>query len=229
LTPDPQAEHDVACAAEEAVMRWVPSIVTLGTVLALAGSAQAFSHAEVGDAGDLPGTAQAVFGVGPLESITGEITPVSDPDLYRITITDPGAFSATTVGGAAFDTQLFLFHLDGTGIASNDDSVGTQSTLPAGHALYSSLLAGEYLLGISGFNIDPFSGGSNIFACGFNVVCGPTDPGPLTSWMGGGNAGTYTITLTGAAGVVPEPTAALLFALGFGVIGSARRAGRARA
>ena len=45
------------------------------------------------------------------------------------------SFSATTVGGAGFDTQLFLFDDDGAGVArgkvANDDSSGTfQSTLP---------------------------------------------------------------------------------------------------
>jgi hypothetical protein len=95
--------------------------------------------------------------------------------------------------------------------------------------LYSGLLAGEYLLGISAFNNDPFSSGIQMFGgCGFSAVCGPTVAGALTSWgTSSGASGPYTITLTGASGVIPEPTAALLFALGFGVIGTTRRRARA--
>ncbi|MEP0877549.1 DVUA0089 family protein [Funiculus sociatus GB2-M2] len=83
-------------------------------------------------------------------------------------------FFATTVGGANFDTQLFLFDEDGILVAQNDDSSGTfQSTLPA-----STLESGTYFLAISSFNNDP-------------VGTPPSFPGS------GGGTGNYTIDLAG--------------------------------
>jgi hypothetical protein len=210
-------------------MRGFRCIVIAGLAALLAGPAQAFHFVETHDAGDLPNTAKKAVGEGVLESISGNLAS-RDIDLYKIVITDPASFSATSAGTTAFDTQLWLFRLNGTGIATNDDTgLDLFSTLPAGNVLYSGLLAGEYLLGISAFNNDPLSGGVAMFgSCGFSAVCGPTVAGALTGWTTNSTAGgDYTITLTGAGGVIPEPTAALLFALGFGVIGSARRRARA--
>jgi hypothetical protein len=212
-------------------MRGFRSIAIAGLAAALAGPAQAFHYVESGDAGELPGTAQTATGSGPLESISGRLE-AQNVDLFRILITDPAAFSATTAGTTAFDTQLWLFRADGTGIAANDDTGGSLfSTLPVGNALYSGLLVGEYLIGISAFNRDPLTGASQMFSgCGFSAVCGPTFAGALTGWTGNtAGSGPYTIHLTGAGGIIPEPTAALLFALGFGVIGGVTRRERARA
>ena len=210
-------------------MRGFRSIAMAGVMAALAGPAQAFHFVESVDAGLLPGTAKEIVGTGVLETISGNLT-AGDIDLYKITITNPATFSATTFGTTPLDTQLWLFRVNGTGIAANDDTgLDLYSTLPAGNALYSGLLAGEYLIGISAFNNDPFSSGIPMFGgCGFSAVCGPTVAGALTSWTtSSGASGPYVITLTGASGVIPEPTAALLFALGFGVIGSTRRRARA--
>jgi hypothetical protein len=209
-------------------MRGFRCIAIAGLAAVLAGPAQAFHFVETHDAGDLPSTAKKVVGQEVLESISGNLTS-RDIDLYKITITNPASFSATTFGTTPLDTQLWLFRIDGTGIAANDDTgLPLYSTLPAGNLLYSGLLAGEYLIGISAFDNDPRSGGSFMFGgCGFSSVCGPAVAGALTSWNTPSTAsGAYVITLTGAAGVVPEPTAALLFALGFGVIGSTRRRAR---
>src|SRR5262245_62140467 len=100
-------------------------------------SALAVSWAEIGDAGDLPGTAQIAVGSNPLTQITGSLG-LMDGDLYRIHISSPSTFSATTVGagGTLIDSQLFLFDSAGMGIYANDDQIGgggTRSTLPAGH------------------------------------------------------------------------------------------------
>ena len=164
-------------------MRGFRSMVIAGLMAALAGPAQAFHFVETGDAGQLPGTAKPAIGTGVLETISGSLAS-QDIDLYKIVITDPASFSATTLGTAAFDTQIWLFHLNGTGIAANDDTgINLYSTLPAGNPLYSGLLAGEYLLGITAFDNDPLSGGVAMFGgCGFSAVCGPSIPGALTSW-----------------------------------------------
>ncbi|MEP0852475.1 DVUA0089 family protein [Funiculus sociatus GB1-A4] len=94
--------------------------------------------------------------------------------MFQITLSGEEDFFATTVGGANFDTQLFLFDEDGILVAQNDDSSGTfQSTLPA-----STLESGTYFLAISSFNNDP-------------VGTPPVFPG------NGGDTGNYTIDLAG--------------------------------
>jgi Ca2+-binding RTX toxin-like protein len=131
------------------------------------------SVAESDDAGQLPFEAQVI--APGIESITGEISVGNDVDLFQITL-DGGMFSATTLGQAAFDTQLFLFDENGSLVAGNDDSGGTlQSTLEL-----SPIDPGTYFLAISSFNNDPVS--ESIFG-------GFTGDGFST--------GSYSIELTG--------------------------------
>ncbi len=170
---------------------------------------------ETGDAGSLPGSAQVTTGDAPLTSISGELTTGADEDMYLIEIIDPGAFSATTVGGAAFDTQLFLFDSSGFGVYANDDTVDSlQSTLPAGDA-NGPAAPGLYYLAISQYDNDPLSPGGLIFpGAVFVGVEGPTGPGGLqavSDWSGSNEAGgSYSIQLSGAVPAiidsVPEPT-----------------------
>jgi hypothetical protein len=131
---------------------------------------------EFGDAGQVLGNAQVIAGgSGTLDSITGTISGINDVDVFQITL-EGGAFSATTVGGASFDTQLFLFDSSGNQVLSNDDtfspSFSLQSTISA------SLDAGNYFLAISSFNNDP-------------VGIPPSFPG------NGFSSGSYTIDLAG--------------------------------
>jgi hypothetical protein len=130
--------------------------------------------------------------------------------MYRICLKGGRTFSATTVGGAQFDTQLFLFDRQGIGVYANDD-VGSdggstyivQSTLPAGHAL-TPQYRGKYYLAISAYNNDPVSAGGRIFPNegSFTDVVAASGPGggsKITGWSNeGGAAGVYTIRLTGA-------------------------------
>lgn len=190
--------------------------------------AAAQTHTEVGDAGELISTAQDTSGSGsgPLTKIDGTITP-SNADMYCIKIT--GAFSATTVGGATWDTQLFLFDSAGMGIFANDDSASTfQSTISGAPA------PGTYFLAISPFDYDPVSAGGLIFPSSpFSGLYGPTGPGgasPHTGWTGGGGpaSASYSIFLTGvefcdSAHVIPEPATMVLLAPGLAVIGLLRR------
>src|SRR5262249_40505363 len=115
---------------------------------------------EVGDAGSAGiGAAQVTMAsppgiVNPLTAITGALGR-QDSDLYAIFIFDPAGFSATTVGGATFDTQLQLFNAAGIGVMFNDDVISTsrQSLLPtvAGGRPASIALTtpGIYYIGIS--------------------------------------------------------------------------------
>jgi hypothetical protein len=226
------------------MVKILKSVLALLAVLAFVSVANAGGiWMEVGDAGDLPSTAQIIemSGGGGLVAITGSIATTTDADMYCFSITSPATFSATTVGtpGTLGDTQLRLFRGDltppsGIGIASNDDSVGLRSTLPAGSPLYATLPAGNYCVAISGFDRDPVSPGGEIFPDTFAGVFGPTGPGggmAITGWAGTSATGTYTIALTGAAfkdvaGAVPEPGSFAL--LGLGVIGLAAYTWRRR-
>lgn len=190
---------------------WARRTLTTAAVLAsalvlTAQQAMAVTHTEIGDAPSLP-PGQAPAGSGALDSISGSLGPGDMEDLYRICVVG-NTFSATTIGGATFDTQLFLFREDGTGLAqgtvSNDDSsVYILSTLPPGGTSLTnggtlSYPPGVYYLGISGFDRDPLSGENLIFPDEGGAVGPNPGVGPLTAWSGDGEVGSYTITLTGA-------------------------------
>jgi hypothetical protein len=184
--------------------------LTIGTlsvlVLAVAvPAALAAPWTEVGDAGSLRGTAQAVVGDGALTSISGSIGDPNDEDMYKICLRGGKRFSATTDGGATFDTQLFLFNASGRGVYMNDDIGGdpynVQSRLPRMQPL-TPRQAGIYFLAISAFDNDPVNArGQMIFPDEpFDVVHGPARPGArVRGWDEGGlESGSYTITLRGA-------------------------------
>lgn len=204
------------------------SLVAMAVVF-LTRDASALPLFEIGDAGALPGTAQSAVGVGPLTSITGVLQTGSDADMFQIFITGGGTFSATTVGGVSFDTELFLLNAAGFGIYAQDDvsSSDAPSTLPSGHAL-TPAASGEFLLVITRCCVEPANALGKIFdASGNNTaVVGPVGPGgsaAITTYSGAsqGSAGAYVITLTGAeflpAAPLPEPASLLLLAGGLGV------------
>jgi hypothetical protein len=180
-------------------------------LLAFPAVALAVTWTEVGDAGDLPSSAQVVTGEGPVTSISGTLSDANDEDMYALCLVGGKTFSARTHGSAVIDPQLFLFDAAGLGVYANDDDgpVLQQSALPAGHAL-TPTVPGIYYLAISAWNNDPVSSGGRIFPddpVSNNMAVGPTGPGgssPISGWTNGGLAvsiaagGGYTITLTGA-------------------------------
>jgi hypothetical protein len=181
-----------------------------GAGLAVAAAAHGQQWMESGDAGDLPGSAQAALGTGSLQLITGTID-ASDADMFQIAICDFASFSATTVGQTTVDTQLFLFDASGLGVVSDDDTLnmGTQSTIPTGYVFTN----GIYYLALSAYNRDPMSAGGSIFdPPAFTTVQVPNGPGagqPVSSWDGtSGSTGPYGIALTGACMVDPAATGA---------------------
>lgn len=161
---------------------------------------------ENNDAGQSLSKAQVIpSGSASLGSIDGKLSSGKDVDLFKITLTG-GAFSASTVGGAEFDSQLFLFDETGIGVLANDQASNTaQSTLSA-----DSLDPGTYYLAISSFNNDPISKGGLIFPdTPFDQVLGPTGPGggsPLSGFQGQGFVGNgdYTIALNGVSTAPPK-------------------------
>jgi len=193
--------------------------------LAIAGSNALGAWTEVGDAGDLPGTAQAVVGSGPLDAIFGVMND-PDVDMYQIYIYDPVGFSAYAIG---FDPQLFLFDQAGMGVYANDDGgiSGLNAFLPAGNT-YSPTTPGIYYLAVSEYDLDAYSASGLIFPSSpFGQVFGPTGLGggnPISSWSGGtwGYGGEYTIELTGAS-YIPAPGAILLGSIGLGLVNWLRR------
>ncbi len=196
-------------------------LTAISVPIAVLSSNQALAarFTETGDAGETMSTAQPVILPDslPLDSIFGTLN--GDADLFQISLTGGQSFSATTVGGADFDTQLFLFDSAGKGIYANDNASSTpgfnQSTLPTGG--FSPTESGIYYLGISGFDYDPVSVGGKIFPdfpdVAFNQVVGPTGSGggsPLSGFDGAilDKGGSYTIAVTGAK-AVPEPSSVL--------------------
>lgn len=160
-----------------------------------------------GDAGDLPNNAQNVYSSAatPCETRVNPITGnngASDVDLFVICITDPSQFVASTVGGATWDTQLWLFRCDGTGVVFNDDSAGLQSRIDNSTNCIQE--AGIYMLGISRYNRDAVDANGQLLwnNSPFSAVRCPDGPGasnPLAGWTGETSAGgAYTITLRGA-------------------------------
>ncbi|MBW0093802.1 DVUA0089 family protein [Pseudonocardia sp. KRD-184] len=195
-------------------MRRVGVVGATAVLLLGLGAPQALAApvTEIGDAPSLP-PGQTPAGSGPLTSISGQTGGDDREDLYRICVTGD-SFSATTVGSAGFDTQLFLFADDGTGMAAgkvaNDDLPGTglASTLPSGGATLDdgstlSYPPGVYYLALSRFDSDPVDadGRPSFVGPNFNFAAPNPGAGPLAGWTGPVVAagGAYTITLTGAA------------------------------
>ncbi|NES82734.1 MAG: hypothetical protein F6K10_15745, partial [Moorea sp. SIO2B7] len=171
--------------------------------LGIAGTAQAATFNEVGDAGQTLGTAKSL-GNG-ITQINGT-RDGDDPDLYSF-FWNGGTFSADTLGSSLFDTQLFLFDSDGLGVIANDDGgFPFPDVFRSGFSI--NLSQGLYYLGITEFNSDPFSSGGTIFAGGFGSDQTPTGPGgalPLNGWSAASTSGgSYQINISGTA-AVPEP------------------------
>lgn len=175
------------------------ALLAFTAACALFAGAQAQTWYEQGDAGDLPETAQST-GSGALSDIQGTLD-TNDVDMYAIYITDPASFSASTVGGATWDTQLFLFDADGRGIVAEDDTGGLQSTINNANNCIPG--PGVYYLAITRYNKDPLgcNDGGLWSSNDNNCPNGPESTSRVASWTTSTTAaGTYTIFLTGVAG-----------------------------
>jgi hypothetical protein len=173
-----------------------------------AGTTQAATWTEVGDAGELLPTSQTTFGSGLLDSISGTLIDLGDEiddiDLYQIFIHDTDAFSVTVSASLSEDNdaQLFLFDADGFLTLSDDD--GGDGLLPQfDPGELSGLSTGIYYLAFNLFDTEPNS----------NPLAGwDRDPSPFQT-------GPYTLSLTGtkfaSSATVPEPSTIL----GLGVLG----------
>ena len=168
--------------------------------------AQAWNEGDHGDAGELPATAQVCTGFGLLSEISGTLDPLRDADAFVIRIIDPAGFSAATVGGTGFDTQLFLFDGEGAGVAANDDEVGGTSLQSRVTGQFVSG-PGEHILCVSRYNRDPVNAAGELIWLDspFRAERRPDGPGEasgdivLAGWVNSVTlpAGTYQIVLTG--------------------------------
>ncbi|MBD1929611.1 filamentous hemagglutinin N-terminal domain-containing protein [Trichocoleus sp. FACHB-90] len=168
---------------------------------------------EVGDAGQLPDTAQAVNSATDgtsLNAISGNLDNVNDIDLYQMFLTQGVPFAASTVNGTRWeDTQLFLFDGSGLGLSSNNDIVDSiiqHSTVPLSEPFIPAA-SGIYYLGISLFPNNPRSPQGYIFGASGE----PNGSGsglPLSDWdanVNGCCSATYTITLTPQTSLQVQP------------------------
>ncbi len=167
---------------------------------------------ETADAGGLPADATVAAGSGALNNIYGSMGSESDVDMYRIQICQPGQFSATTTNpDTQLDTRLWLFYLDGHGIAFNDDNPDALDyTSRLTHTFTAALPAGEYLIAISQYSVSPVDAQQQLlwFDSPLTVERAPDGPGhafAVASWIDAGSAfGSYHIQLTGACWIGQE-------------------------
>ncbi len=193
-------------------------LVALALIAATAWTAFAGpTFEEVPDAGSTPATAQPVTGSGASGKIKGDLTAAADAsdfeDMYLICITNPEQFSATVDPVATdFNTQLWLFKLDGKGLLSNDNdaasfpTVFSKLTPNATDGSGASLVTpGLYFLAISTKDSIPVSQAGPIFhdaSPNGTEVSGPDGAGgafPIQTWSHGGVApgGHYAINVSG--------------------------------
>ena len=160
-----------------------------------------------GDAGDLPETAQST-GSDPITKIRGTIGGANDVDVYAIYISDPDAFSATTIGGTTLDTALWLFDEDGKGVVHNDDNpdanTGFQSRID--NRTNCITQPGRYYLAVSLSGRRAAGCGDGLIwattpARGVRCPDGPESASRVAGWSGtSSSTGTYIIFLTGVSG-----------------------------
>ncbi|MCB9878807.1 MAG: hypothetical protein H6835_14525 [Planctomycetes bacterium] len=175
--------------------------VILSAVLSLAVTATAQSWGEIGDAGDLPATAQVVAGTGTLTSLAG--TLASGADMYLIEVRDSAAFVAEITAGTMIDPIMCLFDDEGRAVVFSDDSPG--SFLPRITGSYVPA-PGRYYLAIAGYGSVPIAANGLIFQ-GVGFQFEPSGAGRrecITAWLGtSSQTGTYHVSLQGA-GFVQE-------------------------
>ncbi len=188
--------------------------VPVSAVGSLSGSAGATVTVGVDNAGQSIATANK-RGDGTSTTLTGSLSSANDVDIHAICVFDTSAaFDANVVGGASFDSQMFLFDGTGTGVLMDDDEPLPGTTLQSRITGVAFTLPGTVAyLAISRFDNDPVNDDAPAHEIWndqpFDVVRAPdgTDAGGdfvLAGWNGTTAAGgAYTITLTGASQLCP--------------------------
>ena len=160
------------------------------------------------DAGGTPGSAANILGMGPLFTISGNLSQAFGPgvadleDMFLIRITDALAFSASSQDPTTtFDTQLWLFRFDeldplmnGLGLLGNNDAMMGNSTSLLGPMSDDGtgimLTEGLYYLAISG-GAGPLTGrvpGAEVPVIGLSEIFDLATPTELSGPDGPGGA-----------------------------------------
>lgn len=155
---------------------------------------------EVG-AGSTSTSSETPLGRGPLTSIQGTLAAGQAADIYLVHVDDPATFRASTAGGASFDTQLWVFDVDGRGLTFRDDDAGSGLSTVSGQFLG----GGTVLIAVSEYDNDPLdSTGVELWNdTPYAIERQPDGPGAgnvFTQWSGtSATARPYTLTLAGAS------------------------------
>ena len=191
-----------------------------------------------GDAGPLPSSANIAAGVGSLTEILGKLGDITKgADMYEIDISNPGTFSATTLGTGndpIVNPAIYLFDSNGNGIIGNDNTgAGSQATISD-----ASLTAGLYYILITSSGHLPANGNTKIFGDLTNTTNTSTPGAPVqianyretALTVSPADSGTqYEIELTGVSFVTPEPATVGLIGLGLAAVAFAARVGQRHA
>jgi hypothetical protein len=169
---------------------------------------------EVGDAGELIGTAQSTVGLSPLTTINGLLGSANDVDLYCIRIPNvppAGALLAGLQCAAVQGPNVWLFDAGGNGVFAASNCSGGYKAILAPNV---SLAPGTYYVAVAYGGVDPYSIGGAIWVPAFLPQRAPDGPGGaflLSSWVGTGSVqpnNQYTVTLQYVAYCdTPTPTA----------------------
>lgn len=158
----------------------------LALALAVVPGARAQVWNEVGDAGDLVGSAQGTVGAGALTTLNGNLSSPADVDLYCIQVDIFPRIIVPIVSLQCFAQQgpnVWLFDANGIGIATNATCSG------GGKTFGSTTIPGQgtYYVAVSYSGVDPFSAPGAIWLPaigGERAPDGPGAAGPLTGWAG---------------------------------------------
>jgi hypothetical protein len=173
---------------------------------------------EVGDAGELLGTANVAADSGPLTSIEGIFenlgtipSPIDDIDMYKIQVSDPDNFAVAISANLTGDDDTTLFLLNSIGeqvLVDQSSGGGLIPEFSAGDLSGES--PGDYFLAVSLFATGPlFSGEPPTLSSWQRLVFPPVQTGPYTLSLEGAS-------LVGTTATIPVPGAVWL--LGSGIL-----------
>jgi hypothetical protein len=180
--------------------------------------AQSLTYLEVGDTGQLLGTAQAVG--GGITTISGALGSPFDVDLFGVAFNAAGTITIDGIKtSGSWDPNLHLFNAAGNPLGANDDSNFTFDS-----QLVVSISPGFYYIGICDNNCEATDGGVvRIQSNDFGVQLAN---GILGGWSASGNrTGAYEIRFSVATEAVdtPEPASLALVLTGALALTAARR------
>lgn len=166
--------------------RFVSRCLTLFFAIALLAAvplrrAEAQVWNEVGDAGDLPGTAQATVGNGGLNTINGNLASPFDVDMYCLNLNFVGASVVCLQCVVTQGPDVWFFDAAGNGVAAT-------TTCQAGcKQMILNVPPGNYFVAVSYDGMLPFSPNGPIWNptnLPQHPPDGPGAPGPVVAWSG---------------------------------------------